>query len=379
MLQALKNLEARGERVTAVPSAAAPLEPPAAPESLAATQAVTNIDFATAQLASLSIPLDDHSLVDRNGAPADWSNSQELAAVVEVALGTAVEDRAARDLIPASETATRPADWHPVPIPQSPVQATEPAIPGALIPETRDHALPSTPDSLPASQPVQPVATALDLPTPTTPTTDRPLTSIERAALRTLNNPLQARPVIDLADRLEAETGQTSHSVVLVSVGDSRGTPEALVCAGALLAERRHTDLLIVDADLTRRALTAALAAEAERGLSEALLTEADYRSLCQALATRNLKFLPTGLKRDLDAAAIEARLEALLKSLGAAYGLLLIDGGQAGRPFTSTLARQADATYLVLELGAVEASQAQDALRDLRAAGARVLGCIAT
>jgi Mrp family chromosome partitioning ATPase len=60
-------------------------------------------------------------------------------------------------------------------------------------------------------------------------------------------------------------------------------------------------------------------------------------------------------------------------------YGLVLIDGGQAGSELSAVLARQADATYLVVELGAVEASQAQAALRDLRAAGGRVLGCIAT
>ena len=56
----------------------------------------------------------------------------------------------------------------------------------------------------------------------------------------------------------------------------------------------------------------------------------------------------------------------------------LLIDGGRATDSSASTLARMADATYLVVQLGTVEASEAQSALAALRAAGARVLGCIA-
>ena len=48
-------------------------------------------------------------------------------------------------------------------------------------------------------------------------------------------------------------------------------------------------------------------------------------------------------------------------------------------RPGRDALARLADATYFVVQLGAVETSEAQAALRDFRAASARVLGCIAT
>ena len=59
-------------------------------------------------------------------------------------------------------------------------------------------------------------------------------------------------------------------------------------------------------------------------------------------------------------------------------FDRVLIDGGRAGEPGVVALARQADATYLVVELGAVETSAAQAALAELRAAGARVLGCIA-
>jgi Mrp family chromosome partitioning ATPase len=91
------------------------------------------------------------------------------------------------------------------------------------------------------------------------------------------------------------------------------------------------------------------------------------------------LSFLPAGLARHTDLSAAGPRLEETLERLTAEFSCLLIDGGRTGDLAATALARQADATYLVVQLGAVETSEAQAALRDFRAAGARVLGSIAT
>jgi MinD-like ATPase involved in chromosome partitioning or flagellar assembly len=205
------------------------------------------------------------------------------------------------------------------------------------------------------------------------------MSAVERTAARTLNNPLQARPIVDLVDRLEAETKQTgSQTVLLVSLGSGQGTTEALVLTGTLLGERRRREVLLVDADLKRRGLSAALECLGKEGFADALVTDCMPTSFVEALATRNVRLLPAGRGGDLDSKQAEPRLEAALKSLSEAYGLVLLDGGQAGSELTAALARQADVTYLVVELGVVEAAEAQKALRDLRAAGGRVLGCIA-
>jgi len=57
----------------------------------------------------------------------------------------------------------------------------------------------------------------------------------------------------------------------------------------------------------------------------------------------------------------------------------VLIDGGRTPDRGVSALAPLADATYFVVQLGAVETFAAQAALRELRSLGARVLGSIAT
>lgn len=345
MLQALKNLEARGQK--APPRSAdapveeaksAPLVPPRAEQieaagalearsgemlPVAATQVVSTIDFAAAQLASLNFGVEQASL-PREPWPAAGAGGPALGLAVEQALGPVVE-RAADIRLP-------------------------------VVDEER---------SLEKAPPAPQV---------------RPVTAIERAAARTLNNPPQARPVVDLADRLEGEANQTgSQTIVLVGLGSGRGTAEALVLAGTLLAERRQREVLLVDADLARRGLSAALECAGHEGFADALASNRSLDAVAQRLATRNLRLLPAGRGADIDVKLAESRLEAMLKGLGQAYGLVLIDGGQAGSELSAALARQADATYLVVELGAVEAAQAQAALRDLRAAGGRVLGCIAT
>ena len=91
------------------------------------------------------------------------------------------------------------------------------------------------------------------------------------------------------------------------------------------------------------------------------------------------MTFLPAGTQRLADLTSAADRWSRGLGELANDFDLTLIDGGRTGDPAVAALARLADATYVVVQLGVVEASAAQAALRDLRASGARVLGCIAT
>jgi Mrp family chromosome partitioning ATPase len=114
-------------------------------------------------------------------------------------------------------------------------------------------------------------------------------------------------------------------------------------------------------------------------GLAELIAGKGVAKNSCQPTATKGLSFLPAG---QLQAVADLGAAEALEKALGqwkSEFDCVLIDTGDWSGDTCSALARQSDATYLVVELGAVETSAAQAALARLRAAGARVLGCIAT
>jgi len=205
-------------------------------------------------------------------------------------------------------------------------------------------------------------------------------TTLERAVRRTLSDPSRAQPLQQLAHRLAGDVEQTGSKVVLwIGVGESTGTHDTLLHAAALLAAEQPGQTLLVDADLARRPLSEELEYGQEPGLAELLKSEEPARSRCRPTAFENLSLLPAGLLRNADASAVGARLEELLKQLAADHSLVLINGGRSADLAATALARLADATYFVVQLGAVEASEAQAALRDFRAAGARVLGCVAT
>jgi Mrp family chromosome partitioning ATPase len=114
-------------------------------------------------------------------------------------------------------------------------------------------------------------------------------------------------------------------------------------------------------------------------GLAEVLAQARPVRPLVRPTAFPGLALLPAGLQRELDSAAAAAPLEAALRELAAQYALLLIDGGTGAGGLALAAARVCDATYLVAELGTVEAQEAQAALQEFRASGARILGAIAT
>lgn len=217
----------------------------------------------------------------------------------------------------------------------------------------------------------QPVAPSIAAP--------RQATLIERTIRRALADPARSEPFRQLADRLlsdlEASGGR---SIVITGIGPASETHEVILHTAAVLAERGEP-ILVVDADAAHRALTCQLDLPACRGLVEALRPEHDPLALVQPTAFESLSVLPLGQARLGDPAAAANRLAAVVQTLEASYRLVLIDGGRSSELAAATLARLSDATYFVVRLGQTEAALAQAAVRDFRAAGARVLGCIAT
>jgi Mrp family chromosome partitioning ATPase len=216
-------------------------------------------------------------------------------------------------------------------------------------------------------------------PPATSPPATRPPTGAERAVRRTLGEPHRRQPLADLAARLRQDAHKTgSRTLLLAGIGAESSTHETALHVASLMAEEGGR-ILLIDGDLARRLLSTDLDYLQEPGLSDFGRDSAALSDLLQPTAQSGLTFLPVGTQRfaDLDASA-----DLLARSAGqlaAQYDLVLVDGGRTGDSSLPTLARLCDATYVVVQLGTVEASQAQQALRGLRAEGARVLGCIAT
>lgn len=275
------------------------------------------------------------------------------------------------------------------------------AEPDAVIgDEIRAAELPPTPESEPP-QPlfaVSKVATATLAPTavppavllpafsmpldaaPTPVPAARAPSSAERAARRALSEPHRRQPIRDLADRLRQDAHETgSRTMLFVGIGDESATHAALLHIAALLAEEGGR-VLLIDGDLAQRSLTLELEAVQQTGLSDLVSANVPAANdLIQPTAFQRLAFLPAGTQRQTALPSAGDRLARILGELTGSYDLLLIDGGRSSDAAASVLARLADATYVVVQLGTVEASAAQAALRDLRSSGARVLGCVAT
>jgi len=238
---------------------------------------------------------------------------------------------------------------------------------------------PATPTVPPATNsPDGPAAAIIAKPPETLAQPSRMMCEVERLVRRTLSDPVRARPLAELANRLRQDMQQTSaKSLAFVGVGQS-ATYEVLLYAATLLAEQASGKVLLIDADFAQRRLSDALEFGRDRGLCELLGTDISGDDLSRQTAVEKLMLLPVGLS-NINVAAVGPRWGKILEQLTASSDCALIDVGAASGSAAATLARTADATYLVVQLGTVEASEAQKALADFRSAGARVLGCIAT
>jgi Mrp family chromosome partitioning ATPase len=354
MLQALKNLEARSVRP--------------GPSRAAAKGAVAVAD------------------VPRN-EPAMTITVDPPAAGLHNALGEATTEEPTAKVRP-----TRRPDAPPLAPPSpaviQPVAAPPPAAQHEFASSLLDKPVAET-ISLAARSPlaaeplaIAPPATAPLLPAaPSSSQSKKGLPCrFERLVRQTLSDPIRSEPLVQMAARMRQDAERTvSKTLAAIGVGASGGAYQPLVYTATLLAATAPRGVLLIDADLARRPLSEALEHGDKPGLAELLKGEELLGRHCLPTAVEQLSILPAGRLRHLDVSAVGPRLEQLLSQLADRFSLVLVDAGRTGDLSASVLARLADATYFVVQLGTVETSEAQAALREYRAAGARVLGCIAT
>ncbi|MCI0359332.1 MAG: hypothetical protein L0211_12710 [Planctomycetaceae bacterium] len=207
----------------------------------------------------------------------------------------------------------------------------------------------------------------------------RPPTPLERTVRRILSEPERAESFRQLADRLKADLDQiTGRSIVFAGIGPASETYEVVLHAAAILAEAGEP-ILIIDGDVVRRSLTKGLELTQGTGLVELARGEIPDSDPIQELTLTNLSILPAGMAKMPAPASTTERLTSLIQSLEGSYRLVIIDAGRASDRTAASLARLCDATYFVARLGETEAFHAQSALKTFRAAGARLLGCVAT
>jgi Mrp family chromosome partitioning ATPase len=333
MLQALKNLEAKDTR--------APLNstPPRAATSAAGTK-----------LASLAVPSQPGPSAGPV-APRVIDVVDKLNAVVGRELSGYPDDLSASGIAPAPDFAFTDfayvGQW----------KSGEPVFPPRSASPIASQPMPTVP---------QPAA--------------RPACELERRVKRAISDPVHCRPIVDLIERLLRDMEQSeSKALAFVGLGTSEDLHTAALHAATLLAENRSKKVLLIDGDLARRSLTVGLEYGDVPGFSEILRGTSEMNDALQPTAVSGLSFLAAGQSSLVPASDAAESLEKLLGWVKGNFDCVLIVAGDAGGSSAPALASGSDATYLVVELGAVEMNAAQAALAQLRAAGARVLGCIAT
>lgn len=215
------------------------------------------------------------------------------------------------------------------------------------------------------------------IPTPPSPAPVRSATLFEHRIRESLQHPARSRPFAELVQRLRHDfRGNKERSLLFTGIGMASRGDEMLAHVAALFAEQGER-VLLVDADFERAGLSAGFGAGTLGGLQNAIVAPRNWQDHLLKTSFPNLAFLPTG-RGNLTVTGAAETLAGLIPKLEAEFPLVLIDGGQSSGPLLMPLARSCDATYFVIRLGATDAKEAQGALKSFRAAGARVMGCVA-
>ncbi len=138
-------------------------------------------------------------------------------------------------------------------------------------------------------------------------------------------------------------------------------------------------EVILVDADAGQRVLSQRFAAATEKGLVDALQDRTPAGRFAVLTAVPRLAFLAFGESLVWRRTVAPESVRDLFAEWKRNYRYTVIAAGGELTHLTSLLARHCDATYLVAQLGQTEKQQAWELARELTAAGARLLGSVAT
>ena len=182
-----------------------------------------------------------------------------------------------------------------------------------------------------------------------------------------------------LVDTLCERTPGLSSPILMFGAADDLPlAPRCVQQIATELASRSTTRrVLLVDGRTRSRTLSQQLVSADAPGLAEALLEEENWADYVCATATPQLDFLPAGNGLLSICQPLEDRLTHLSIDWKASYDYVLIDGGDPNDVIPRLWCSMCDATYLLVTLGETETIAAKAAVTELRAYGARLLGCV--
>lgn len=175
--------------------------------------------------------------------------------------------------------------------------------------------------------------------------------------------------------------GGQPRALLFTSAEAGAGKSVSVANLGLSLAECAELDVCLVDADLRAAGLSELFGVGRAPGLAEVLLQRTEPHEILCPTPRENLWLIPAGDPGEHASRAVASSYVAeLLAWLKRRHGYVLIDSAPA-LLFSDAgeLAKACDGAVLAVAIGETEKSEADRALAQLRAAGARVLGTLVT
>jgi Mrp family chromosome partitioning ATPase len=373
MLTALRQLENRAEGFSASEAPAPAIESPSpAMEAVDAPVIMEDEPAANPAAVETPPPADDVAAPRKPSSHEDsgplWMPTEIISAREPPASAQSVEPLAAAEKVkPPAAAAEAPAG----------------ALDGlaALLSQPLPER-PHKPESLEDSKPLRmPLADSKASPPPAPEDRGQSLSPLEaRLKRNAVQDPLAGQMRAFSRKVIQQFSGIQPATVLFV--GADVGDHTSIIAAhlAALLAEQRQGDVLLVDADVARRGLSAGFGRDNHRGLAELLGdTLTDGQSPIYPTLTPELSVLPCGRGAFPAATHLETRIPLLLSGLSERWPWIVVQGGAADSALTGAFAGACQGSYLLVRLGQTAPSEAAEALAVLNAAGACILGCVAT
>jgi hypothetical protein len=182
---------------------------------------------------------------------------------------------------------------------------------------------------------------------------------------------------------METITGQfppdAGGTLLFAGTGSSSHVADVAGMIAKELTIACHSNVLLVDADATDRVLTQRFAADTEKGVAEALQDGVPATRFAVTTAVPRMAFLPFGASLAARHTVASQAVRDVVAEWKTAYRYTVIAGGSTLSKLTGWLSRFCDATYLVVQLGAADTQETVFVARALTAAGARLMGSVAT
>ena len=176
------------------------------------------------------------------------------------------------------------------------------------------------------------------------------------------------------------ERSNASIPVVFLFVGteSNHHVDEMSARVAAALSEHTQSRVLLIDSDTVSRNLTATVGQQDRAGMTEVIEYNQDWRSNLLRNKEANVDFLPIG-NGNFGRWNQQELLQKAVCEMKAEYQFVCVSGGDAHSKASKLWSDVCDGSYLLVSIKSSNGTVAKSAVTELKANGARLLGCVVT